>query len=325
MRAVDLFAGCGGLSLGLQQAGIEVAAAYEFWPVAARVYASNFSHPVCVFDLSDVDSAVRDISRLEPDLIAGGPPCQDFSHAGLRKEGDRASLTQSFAEIVVGVKPKWFLMENVDRAMKSRTMNRALKLLEKAGYGLTIRVLNAALCGAPQDRKRFFCIGRLHGENDEVGLLLDSRQRTRPMSVREYMGKELDTEFYYRHPRNYCRRAVYSIDEPAPTMRGMNRPIPKGYPGHPGDAAPISSAVRPLTSLERARIQTFPRNFKWIGTKTDVEQMIGNAVPVALGKFVGEAIVKANVGEEAAEVVQTSFKWTTRRRPSAKQFAKLDG
>ena len=110
------------------------------------------------------------------------------------------------------------------------------------------------------------------------------------MTLRDYFGNSLGFEFYYRHPRNYSRRAVFSIDEPAPTMRGVNRPVPKGYPGHKNDACPVTSDLHALTTGERALIQTFPNDYKWVGNKTDVEQMIGNAVPVNLAEFVGETV-----------------------------------
>ena len=90
MKAVDLFAGCGGMSLGFQNAGFDIVAAFEFWDIAAECYAKNFSHPVFRTDLSDVDLAVKQISAFSPDLIIGGPPCQDFSHAGKRIESSRA-------------------------------------------------------------------------------------------------------------------------------------------------------------------------------------------------------------------------------------------
>ena len=104
--------------------------------------------------------------------------------------------------------------------------------------------------------------------------ILESGISKKSTTMRDYFGDTLDFEFYYRHPRNYNRRAVFSIDEPAPTMRGVNRPVPKGYPGHPNDACPISNGVRALTTLERSLIQTFPVTFKWCGNKTDMEQMI---------------------------------------------------
>jgi DNA (cytosine-5)-methyltransferase 1 len=100
----------------------------------------------------------------------------------------------------------------------------------------------------------------------------------------------LGTEYVYRHPRSYARRAIFSIDEPCPTIRGVNRPIPTTYQAHPGDAGPASKA-RPLTTEERARVQTF-ENYKWSGSKTNLEQMIGNAVPVNLACHIAKAISK---------------------------------
>ncbi|MDR3205530.1 MAG: DNA cytosine methyltransferase [Candidatus Methanoplasma sp.] len=72
-------------------------------------------------------------------------------------------------------------------------------------------------------------------------------------------------------------------------MRGVNRPVPKGYRGHAGDSAP-TEGVRALNTLERSLIQTFPPTFEWMGSKTDREQMIGNAVPVKLAEFVAAAL-----------------------------------
>ncbi|OKH44223.1 DNA (cytosine-5-)-methyltransferase, partial [Calothrix sp. HK-06] len=99
----------------------------------------------------------------------------------------------------------------------------------------------------------------------------------------------------YRHPRTYQRRGIFSIDEPSPTIRSVNRPVPKSYRGHPGDAAPISSNLRPLTTIERSYIQTFPKDFifdEQNQSKTDLEQMIGNAVPVKLAEFVARCLLQ---------------------------------
>lgn len=299
-RAVDLFAGCGGLSLGFQGAGFEVVGAFEHWEIAASCYEDNFDHPVFREDLSDVESSIKKIKALNPDIIIGGPPCQDFSHAGKRVEDKRAALTEVFAAIVATVKPGWFVMENVDRAQKSETYSAARTIFKNAGYGLTEVVLNASLCGVPQRRKRFFCIGS-QGEKD--GFLEDYMMQNlhlTEMTLRNYFGASLDFEHYYRHPRNYNRRAIYSIDEPSPTIRGMNRPVPPGYPGHPNDAKELDHSIRALTTLERALIQTFPANFKWSGSKTDMEQMIGNAVPVKLAEFVAKAL-KHHIGNDKTE------------------------
>jgi len=299
LRAVDLFAGCGGLSLGMEAAGIHVMHAFDAWAPAVDTYRANLSHPCSQADLSDVASTLAVLKTMKFDMVVGGPPCQDFSHAGKREEGTRASLTGCFAEIVCSTKPQVFVMENVDRAQGSRAYAAARLQFEGAGYHLVQRTLNAALCGVPQLRKRFFCIGVFDGSvADRIGRLLDARLSSREMTVRDYMGTELDVDRYYRHPRNYSRRGIYSIDEPAPTMRGVNRPVPAGYPGHPGDAGAKSKSLRPLSTVERARIQTFPRAFKWVGNKTDVEQMIGNAVPVQLARYVGAAVSEGVRGIE---------------------------
>ena len=296
MKVVDLFAGCGGLSLGFEKAGFNVVAAFEWWDTAVNCYGGNFNHPVIQLDLSDTARAIPEIQKFAPDMIIGGPPCQDFSHAGKRIENDRAELTESYAKIVSGIRPNCFVMENVDRAKNSHAYASARDIFKQAGYGLTEIILDASLCGTPQKRKRFICFGML-GKED--GFALDaftSRLAKKPMTLRDYFGDSLGFEFYYRHPRNYSRRAVFSIDEPAPTMRGVNRPVPKGYPGHKNDACPVTSDLHVLSTMERALIQTFPKDYKWIGNKTDVEQMIGNAVPVNLAKFVGDT-VKSVLGE----------------------------
>lgn len=307
MKAVDLFAGCGGMSLGFQNAGFDIVAAFEFWDIAAECYAKNFSHPVFRTDLSDVDLAVKQISAFSPDLIIGGPPCQDFSHAGKRIESSRASLTESYAKIVSNIHPKYFVMENVDRAEKSHAFEKAKTVFKNAGYGLTQMVLDASKCGVPQKRKRFFCIGALGKDDDFMRDILISGIQSKETTLRDYFGDTLDFEFYYRHPRNYNRRAVFSIDEPAPTMRGVNRPVPKGYPGHPNDACPISDNIRALTTLERSLIQTFPATFKWCGNKTEMEQMIGNAVPVKLAEYVASALQQYIKSEEQVETNKDSF------------------
>jgi DNA (cytosine-5)-methyltransferase 1 len=290
IRIVDLFAGGGGLSLGFTQAGFEVVAAIENWKPAVAVYAANFTdHPVIELDLSDEYKAASIIQGYQPDMIMGGPPCQDFSSAGKRDESQgRASLTLSFANLISRCKPRFFLMENVARAATSETFKTALDVFKRAGYGLTIKVLDAAYCGAPQLRKRLIVVGSLDERDGFLDAALDQGLSAEPMTLRKYFRNRLPFEHYYRHPRSYARRGVFSVDEPSPTIRGVNRPIPRGYPGHEGDTVAISESLRCLTTQERARIQTFPASFKLPGCKTDVEQVLGNAVPVKLAEYVAK-------------------------------------
>ena len=78
MKIVDLFCGCGGLSLGFQNAGFEIVAAYDKWPIALNVYRNNFNHHVEELDLSKVTEAVNTISAYQPDMIIGGPHPKTF-------------------------------------------------------------------------------------------------------------------------------------------------------------------------------------------------------------------------------------------------------
>ena len=291
MRAVDLFCGCGGLSLGFMKAGFEIAAGFDFWDEAIAVYERNFSHPVIKQDLSDVAGASEKIRAYSPEMIIGGPPCQDFSSAGKRDEDNgRGDLTVSYARIIADVRPEWFVMENVERIQKTRKLAEAIRIYKEAGYGLTCTVLDASLCGVPQKRKRFVMIGHLGSPDDFMRSRLFKRLAEKPMTVADYFGNSLDVKYYYRHPRSYARRGIFSVDEPSPTIRGVNRPMPDGYQLRPNDPVRTKDGVRPLTTKERSMIQTFPEEFVFLGSKTMREQMIGNAVPVNLGRFVAEAI-----------------------------------
>ncbi len=292
MRAVDLFCGCGGLSLGFQNAGFDIVAAYDSWLPAIEVYKTNFRHPIVNQDLSASD-VCNVIAQWNPEIIVGGPPCQDFSSAGKRDESlGRADLTLRFAEIVSSVKPQWFVMENVERIGKSNALKSAIKVFKDSEYGLTSATLDASLCGVPQVRKRYFLIGQRHGVDDALSFYLRKNQSEQPMTVFDYLGHSLGIEYFYRHPRSYKRRAVFSIYEPSPTVRGVNRPIPKTYKKHKGDLCDINEKLRPLTTVERSYIQTFPETFKFEGSKTDLEQMIGNAVPVRLAEYVARCILE---------------------------------
>ncbi len=110
------------------------------------------------------------------------------------------------------------------------------------------------------------------------------------MTVGEYFGGELEIEHYYRHPRSYSRRAVYSIDEPAPTVRTTHRAPAPGYRRHKLDSADPRE-VRALTPQELARVQTFPNRWQWHGSRTQITRMIGNAVPPAFAAYLGRAIL----------------------------------
>lgn len=291
-RVVDLFCGCGGMSLGLEKAGYNVVAGFEIWKPALLVYSANFKHPVVEQDLSDIKVSTKKIEEFKPNIIVGGPPCQDFSTAGHQDESrGRAILSVCFSQIIKDVKPQFFIMENVAAIRNTNSYKKAIQNFKSAGYGITQKILDAAYCGVPQTRKRMFVIGGLDMLDGFLDEEINKNLADKPMSIYDYLGDSLGIEYYFRVPTNYNRRAVYSIYEPSMTIRGVDRPIPSGYKGHHLDSVPVSQ-TRPLTPKERSYIQTFPKEFEFTGCKSDMNAMIGNAVPVNLAKFVGEALLR---------------------------------
>lgn len=278
------------MSLGFEQAGFEVVAAFDNWPAAVAIYKENFTHPIYEKDVND-EAVLHTLEELAPDLIIGGPPCQDYSIAGKRNLGERANLTIRFAEVVASVQPQWVVFENVYNIERYATLPEMKAILSGAGYGLTTHVLDASRCGVPQKRRRFFLVGKLGAKDGFFDQSLVRNLSNDHMTVRDYMGNSLQTDYYYMHPRSYNRRGVFSVDEPAATIRGINRPIPPQYRRHRADKAGIEEGVRALTTRERATIQTFPKDFLFLGPKTNVELAIGNAVPPALAKFVAQSII----------------------------------
>jgi len=169
--AVDLFAGAGGLSLGLEQAGYEIAAAVEFDPIHAAVHEFNFPQgkTFCA-DVSKITGAeIRERSEIgerEIHLVAGGPPCQGISMIGRRAIDDpRNALLKEFVRVVLELKPRYFLMENVAGLMIGKhrqLLDEVIELFEASEqYEIVtpVRVLQAADYGTPQSRRRMILLG----------------------------------------------------------------------------------------------------------------------------------------------------------------------
>lgn len=169
--AVDLFAGAGGLSLGLEQAGYEVAASVEFDPIHAAVHEFNFPYgkTFCVDARTISGEEIRAQSAIgdqEVHLVAGGPPCQGISLMGKRVIDDtRNELLKEFVRLVIEIKPRYFLMENVAGLMVGKhkqLLDEVIHLFEKSGeYRIVkpVKVLQAADYGTPQSRKRLILLG----------------------------------------------------------------------------------------------------------------------------------------------------------------------
>lgn len=168
MKVVDLFAGCGGLSLGFEQAGFDVVLAIEKDEGAAETY--KYNHPKATVILDDI-TKINNIkqylnSKDKIDGVIGGPSCQGFSLSGNRDPKDpRNSLFMDYLRIVRELNPKFFVMENVQGmlSMKTKTgenvIDVVLREMKSSGYNVEYSLLNAAEFGVPQVRKRLIFIG----------------------------------------------------------------------------------------------------------------------------------------------------------------------
>lgn len=165
-RVLDLFCGCGGLSLGFEMAGFDVVLAIDNWEDALVTYRQNHHHSkalngdLLTLDPRDVEKeyGLHDIS-----VIIGGPPCQGFSVAGKRIiDDDRNKLYKSFVRFVEHFKPKAFVMENVPNILfigGGAIKDAIVKDFSELGYKVVYRVLTASDYGVPQNRRRAIFVG----------------------------------------------------------------------------------------------------------------------------------------------------------------------
>ena len=195
--SIDLFCGAGGMTLGFEQAGFDVLAAYDLEEFNIATHRANFPDTrAFAADLStssgDALRKLAALHRTEIDVVFGGPPCQGFSFGGRQDvDDDRNLLVYDFARLVRELNPKYFVMENVRGLMSSRAkpiLESFVRRLKRAGYLVVepIRVLNAADYGVPQRRLRTFVLGYRNGlvapkYPDPRGIILRSGSRYKPV------------------------------------------------------------------------------------------------------------------------------------------------
>ena len=322
---VDLFAGAGGLTEGFKQAGFETIAANEIMPDYSETFKLN--HPDAKIFTGDIRNItveefkkVCGINGKKVDVVIGGPPCQGFSMAGLRDPKDpRNSLFMEYIRFVDGLKPKYFVMENVPGilTMKTAKGEKVIDLIEnefkRIGYKVKRKKLHAADYGVPQKRKRVVFIGTntgkeitypepTHAEEPYIkvdgkkikkwvgaGTVLLSKEKV-PKNF--YHSEKMINGFIKRRKRNENNGRGFGwqiIAEEKPCYT-----ISARYWKDGSDALVKYSEkeIRMLTPLETARIQTFPDKYKFHGSKRVVYTQIGNAVPVGLAKAIAEEIKK---------------------------------
>jgi len=285
------------MSLGLQRAGVDMIQAFDAWAPAVETYRHNVGHHVSQRDLKDIFTMGPLIADLSPDLICGGPPCQDYSVAGKRIEGENAGLTKAFSMLVCIARPQWFVMENVPQAARSLAWQKARSMLVKAGYGLSECKVDASWYGVAQKRKRLFVIGRLGEQHGFLNSALVAARTKRQTIINDVL--DIQEGYVYSRPFR-AARGVRSVHEPFPTVtRTCWERLTERYLSnpHPNDPVPVTQAAV-LTTGQLAQLQGFPRNWQWRGaSRQDIHQMIANAMPSPLAESIGRVILERHNGQ----------------------------
>lgn len=326
---VELFAGAGGLALGLEQAGFKSILLNENNKYACETLRRNRPEwNVIEDDIKNVDFTHL---KGQVDLLTGGFPCQPFSYAGnqLGFEDLRGTLVFEMARAIKEIQPKIFLAENVKGLAENdggRTLSTIIKVLEDLGYKILENdVYKGMFYKVPQKRERLIIIGVRADLYDEFKFekpspyhrLLTVRDALKageihktdapastgqlyPERKREIMSHVPEGGYWRDLPtdlqKEYMMKSFYlgggktgmarrlSWDEPSLTL--VCTPAQKQTERcHPSES-------RPLTTREYARIQTFPDDWEFFGSDSQIYKQIGNAVPVNLALAIGKALVK---------------------------------
>lgn len=337
---IDLFSGCGGLSLGFEKAGYEILAGIDHWRDAVRTFQHNHQAAVgIVADLSTDGPEIlsESISSKNIDVIIGGPPCQGFSIAGKRQvEDERNQLYKSFVEFVAHFKPKAFVLENVPNIFSmgnGSVKENIINDFEKLGYKVVSKILLASNYGIPQNRKRAFFVGVLNGESFEFPVATTQANEVTAYDAISDLPENsvIDGEPYSLMPdSDYqvdSRQLSKSIFNHETTLHNENTVniislVPDGgnykdLPEEFKDTRKVNIAWTRLNSRkssftidtghrhhfhykfnriptvrESARIQSFPDNFIFLGSKTSQYKQVGNAVPPLLAKILAQNLIK---------------------------------
>ncbi len=323
LTAIDLFAGAGGLSLGLRNSGWDIVASFENNPEACSTYTKNFSSTKlhCV-DVQSVNFA----KYKGVDLVVGGPPCQPFSVAGKQlATQDLRNMIPEFVRAVQEVNPKAFLMENVAGLLTSKNIKYSTSIiqsLENLGYNVFTKILCAYDYGVAQRRNRVFFVGMKKDSDYCFGFPVPSHG---PNAYPYVTAK--DALFNVPKDEPNTAKVTYAknpVLRPSPfagmLVNGQGRPIDLQGACHTipataggnrthiidesgilleyhrlllkGNAPRVGNVegVRRLTARESARIQSFPDSFIFTGKKSAQYRLVGNAVPPKLAEALGRTL-----------------------------------
>lgn len=302
---LDLFAGCGGLSLGFEAAGYRTIG-YECIEATADTYNKNLTGS-CTCDMLSVGYDYSEIDKIG--IIIGGPPCQPFSRIGNQKGvEDARDGFPIFIDAIKRIQPKVFLFENVQNILGRHKwyFDLILKELRGLGYIVEYRVLNAVDYGVPQNRERVITVGhkstfsypRKEVNRTTVGDAIGDTMYECDSSSR-FLTPEQDRYIQAYEIKSHCinPRDLYA-DRPARTLTCRN------LAGATSDMQRVKlpdGRRRRITQREAARLQSFPDWFEFCGNETQQFTQIGNAVPPLLAYKLALAVKKTFAQEERSE------------------------
>lgn len=313
MTFVDLFCGAGGLSRGLEMAGLQGICGLDFFKEAGMTYQRNFHHPFVYGDITLQESkdkfyetVKKQLNGRKLNVVAGGFPCQGFSMAGNRIVDDpRNSLYKEMLEIVKNLQPDFVICENVKglRSMLGGAVERKIIEDYKAiGYEMNVTTLCAADYYTPQKRERVIFIGNRIGATNyhPKPLLKPDEYITTGMAISDLINHPEDEAFNHvptKHSAEMERRIIE-----CPEGKSLYKGYSDAWKKCPWNEASCTikenhggvnvhpKLPRVLTAREMARLQSFPDDFIFEGKKNKQLVQIGNAVPCLLGKAIGIAV-----------------------------------
>lgn len=328
-KTIELFAGAGGLALGIEKAGFTTIGLIEFDKAAANTLTCNRPQwRVINDDIANISclnlEQYFDIQKGELDLLSGGAPCQSFSYAGKRLglEDARGTLFYHYATFLTKLQPKMFLFENVKGLLshdKGKTYKTITQIFEQAGYTIQKRVLNAWDYGVAQKRERLITIGIRNDLTDKIKFSFPRAHQYKPV-LRDIL---LDCPKSEGACYSEAKRKIFDLVPPGGYWRDVPEDVARAYMkscwymegGRTGILRRLSLdepsltvlttptqkqterchplESRPFTIRENARCQSFPDDWQFCGSISQQYKQVGNAVPVNLAYDIALQIKRA--------------------------------
>jgi len=310
-KICSLFAGIGGIELGFSKKFFKLVFANEIDKYACRTYRLNFDSKILV----EADVCDLKIDMIpEFDILIAGFPCQSFSSVGLQNgfNDTRGTLFFEILKILEAKKPSAFLLENVANLIKhdcGKTFLVIKNSLEEIGYSVRYKIMNSCDYGIPQQRNRIYIVGFLN-KNAAANFKFPKSRKLKHNAF-YFLDKEKQPESYYLDKHKKIKEINQQVTNNKKIYRFTDWGISSGREGIcPTLLAAMGSSferipffrdaysIRKLTQHECARLQGFPKNFKFdFKAPKQVYKQIGNSVCVPIIKLLSKEIKKQLDGE----------------------------